>query len=141
MIRLSRDPPTIREFGNVFEHVYQTILSERHSSVRHAFRQCNLDLDNPFHWADLLRALCDLNFTIEQNVNQTRTPAFIKQLTRHRAYIRAKFPKLKSEDQAKKMKAEFPDEYGYLEIASIRRLFYSRPKRKNNSKRLIIIKK
>jgi hypothetical protein len=139
-IRMAYKPPTINELGDVFEHVYTGIESERNSAVKYAFKACKLDLDNPFHWADLLRALCELSFTREQTQNQKRDKKFFAQLKRDRAAVFKKYPSLKQLAQAEKLKTEFASQYGHLEPVTIRRLFSEKAKRPSPAKRLIPFK-
>jgi hypothetical protein len=141
MHRIGSSPPTIAELGDVFAHVYTTIESEPNSPVRHAFRECKLKLDNPFHWADLLRALCDLNFSSKQSANPKRTSVFLAQLRRDRVHVLKKDSSASQTKQAQMMKAEFPDQYGGYKIASIRRLFSVKAKRQAPPKRLILFRK
>jgi len=140
MLRLGTTPPTIDELGDVFKHVYTGIASERHSAVKYAFKVCKLDLDNPFHWADLLHALCELTLTRKQPQHQKRDRKFFADLRRDRSAVREKYPSLKQLAQAEKLKAEFPRRYGHLTAGTIRRLFSENAKRKLPPKRLISLK-
>jgi hypothetical protein len=119
---LGKEPPGIEELGDVFQHVYTTIEGENDSSIVRAFEACELDLDNPFHWADLLRALCDLHFSSRRSAKLKLTPAFFETLQQDRAHIRKEYPT--QLEQAKRLMTLFPVRYGHYDNAnSFRRVF------------------
>lgn len=111
MLYSGTGPPGIDTLGDVFQHVYRGIEKEEESSIKRAFADCDLSLDNPFHWADLLRVMCDLHYGPQRNEGKkTRTPAFYEQLRTDRLSLAAQGCSGQSA-QARKLRNIFPTRY------------------------------
>jgi hypothetical protein len=105
--------PSTSTLGHVFEHVYMKIEAKRKNPIMRAFRDCDLDLDNPFHWADLLRVLCDLHFAPRKNPGKRkRTPEFFRALRHDRTSVVKKHGRVGQSAQARLLASEFPERYG-----------------------------
>lgn len=125
MIYLGTEPPTAEFLGHVFVDIYKEIKAKRNDdTIKRIFRECRLDLDNPFHWVYALRLFCDLHYGRKQTTEWKRTPQFMATLQQDRAEILKKIPGATQLKQAERMIAAFPERYGRYEDAnSLRRLF------------------
>ena len=111
MLYLGDDTPNINVLGDVFQRVYLGIEDQDESSIKRAFTECDLSLDNPFHWADLLRVLCDLHFGPKRNEGKKkRTVEFFEQLKEDRLFLAVQGCSGQTA-QARKLKEEFPGRY------------------------------
>src|ERR1700704_4177457 len=67
MIYWGRELPTAIFLGHVFVDLYKEIEAKSNKdSIKRLFRECQLDLDNPFHWVYALRLFCDLHYSRKQ---------------------------------------------------------------------------
>jgi hypothetical protein len=130
-VMLGPDAPTAIVVGQTFEHVYTSIRDQGDSPIVRAFVACDLELNNPFHWANLLEVFCNLHFSPRKQVIKIRTKEFVAQLQRDRALVAQRFPNAKTQmDQAKRLRQEFKERYGSYHPNSLRRLFKSNRSRK-----------
>jgi hypothetical protein len=124
MLRVGRGKPSDRELGDVFKETCRRIQQEDDSAILRAFDACDLDLDNPFHWGDLMRVFCDLHFAKRKTKNRVRTQDFADRVAKDAAVIRGKYGNLTQERIAEHLMKDFPERYGkYKGVKSVRRLF------------------
>jgi hypothetical protein len=128
MLRWGKSPPGIEELGDVFQHVYQGIESED-SPIMRAFRDCDLDIDNPFHWADLLKVLCDLHFADKKKPKpRVRTTEFFAVLKKDRASLRRQGV-IKPSAQAAKLLSGFDGRYSLFKSKTLLRIMQQQDQR------------
>jgi hypothetical protein len=138
-IHVRREPPSATILGHVFVDLYEELKAKpRNDTVKRLFRECELDLDNPFHWIYALRLFCDLHYHRKQTEEWKRTPKFIATIQQDRATVLKKIPGASQIKQAERMIADFPERYGNYDNAnSLRRLFShkTKPKRSKSKKK------
>lgn len=134
-VMLGPDKPIAIVLGEVFEHVYSNILDQDDSPIVRAFDACDLEINNPFHWANLLEVFCDLHFSPRKQEVKIRTREFLAQLQQDRAFVAQNFREDKTQAaQAKRLCQEFKERYGSYEPSSLRRLFASNRARKTKAR-------
>jgi hypothetical protein len=124
-----KDPdsrPSIEDLGDVFKHIYEGVEQNPEDPIARAFEACDLDLDNPFHWEQLLRVVCELHFCPKKKQPTKRTPEFKGRLDEHREILFSEDPEMTQVDQAKKLKDRYPEQYKDLKVQSLRRIISER---------------
>jgi hypothetical protein len=119
---VENEPPSWEDLGEAFEHVYTTIqnLGPNDPIVR-AFERCKLNLNTPFHWEHLLRAVCEIHFAPKKTPGKTvRTEAFYNDLERDIAQIRKEHGHLNDTELSDKLVKSFAS-YSHLKAPTLRR--------------------
>jgi hypothetical protein len=127
MVRLgAADPerPDHNELGDVFDHVYRHIEAQgEKSAIMRAFAACDLHIENPFHWANLMSAFCELHFPPPRRSGPTkRTDEFFNTLSKRRAQLAKILGRVGVEQEAKLLRKKYPTDYGNITSATLRRI-------------------
>jgi len=135
LLYFGRGTPPPEFLGRVFTDMYEEVRrSSRADTIKRIFSDCDLELNNPFHWAYALRLFCDLHYLRSQSRKTTRSK-FLEMLKRDRADVLTKYPHATQHEQARQLRAKFPDRYGeFKNENSLRRLFTQKPPRKPTKK-------
>jgi hypothetical protein len=97
--------------------------AESSRPIRRLFDEAGLDAKNPFHWLYLVEGLADIHFSQgKAGAKPKRTPNYFKDLLLHYEGARRGNPEHTDEQLCGDIQSKYPEEYGHLKVASIRRM-------------------